>query len=98
MTRRQRYMGYFAGIVLGLGIGASCPQPSPSPTPTPMAEAVCGHLANLKCPEGLKPTCATVVQKALDTKISNLKVDCLMAARTVAAVQACGSVECKVAP
>jgi hypothetical protein len=90
------------GLVYLLGVTA-CPQPLPPVPPGPgpadaapstIAEATCTNLARLQCPEGLRPDCAAVVQKAIDTRITDLKLGCLAEAQTVDAVRACGSVTC----
>jgi hypothetical protein len=90
---------------------ASCPQPLPPTPPGPgpavldggasdapvetVAQATCANLARLGCPEGLKANCASVVQKAIDTQVTNLRGDCLVGAQTVEAVRACGTVSCR---
>jgi hypothetical protein len=65
------------------------------PVPGSVAETACASLARLQCPEGLRLDCVTVVQKAIDTHITDLKLGCLIGAQTVEAVRACGSVSCK---
>ncbi len=65
------------------------------PAPGTAAEAACANLARLQCPEGLRLDCVVVVQKAMETRITDLNVGCLIEAQTVAAVRVCGSVRCK---
>jgi hypothetical protein len=60
-----------------------------------VAQAACVNLARLGCPEGLRVNCASVVQKAIDTQITNLRVDCIVGAQTAEAVRACGTVSCR---
>lgn len=66
-----------------------------APVPGSVVEMACANLARLQCPEGLRLDCVTVAQKAMDTHTTNLKLECLISAQTVAEVQACGSVSCK---
>lgn len=91
------------GLVCLLG-AIACPQPLPPAPPGPepatadagtVAEATCANLARLQCPEGLRLDCVAVVQKALDTRITDLKLGCLMAAKTPDEARACGSVSCQ---
>jgi hypothetical protein len=57
---------------------------------------VCSHLAALGCPEEADPTCAILIGKVQDASLGDLKPACLLAAGTVKAVQACGTVACAV--
>jgi len=84
----------------------AAPAPTPAPVPTVAPDAapapvggyavVCGHLAALGCPEGANPSCATLIGKVQDASLGDLKPACLLAAGTVKAVQACGTVACAV--
>lgn len=96
-----------SALAVLLLLGIACPSPPlppvpPGPGPAPalidagtVAEAACANLARLQCPEGLRADCVPVVQKTIDTRITDLKLGCLIGAQTVAEVQACGSVSCK---
>jgi len=86
--------------------GAACPQPlppvPPGPGPTNPDAAVvnvvriaCANLAALQCPEGLRLDCELVAQKALNTGITDLKLECLAAAKTADEARACGTVTCR---
>lgn len=51
----------------------------------------CGELAALGCPEGVDATCVTVLQMAIDERLSAKMTDvCLSHATSVAAFRACG--------
>ena len=86
--------------------GAPAPAPTPAPVPTVAPDAapppasgyvaVCQHLGALGCPEGANPSCATLIGKVQDASLGDLKPACLLAAGTVKAVQACGTVACVV--
>lgn len=56
--------------------------------------AVCGHLAQLGCPEGQDPGCVAVLTAVQGGRIEDLNPGCLLAAGSVSAAQACGSVAC----
>lgn len=104
----EKLQNMLLGLILlaGITVGSACPTPMPPvpPGPTPIqpdaapgtaAEATCANLQRLGCPEGLRPDCVVVVQKTIDLRTTDLKLDCLIAAETIAAVQACGTVECR---
>ena len=91
----QNLLASLIGATFLIG-SAACPPtpPDPGPAPTP-AEAVCAKLAEHQCPEGLREDCMPVVQKIIDTKVTDLKVDCLLKAQTSIEIQACGTVACR---
>jgi hypothetical protein len=66
-----------------------------TPLPAATAENACANLAALQCPEGLRADCISVTQKAIDLHTTDLKLGCLVAAKTVEAVRACGTVLCR---
>lgn len=87
------------GCLAALGCNPTGSPQGPSPvvvidagTVTPAM--VCGHLAQLGCPEGKAATCAATLQQVVSSRVTDPKLSCLMAAGTVQAVQACGSVGC----
>ena len=106
----QNALASLIGLAFLLG-GMACPQPFPPvppgpepaaldagadvPAPSTSAEAACANLARLQCPEGLRLDCAAVVQKASETRITDLNVGCLIEAPTVEAARACGTVACR---
>jgi hypothetical protein len=61
--------------------------------PATYAEA-CANIASLGCYEGTDPSCAPLMQRAQEARITDLKPSCLAAARSVGEVQACGTVSC----
>jgi hypothetical protein len=63
-----------------------------------VAQAACANLARRGCPEGLRDNCEVVVQKAIDTQVANLRLECLIGAKTQEAVRACGTVSCAQSP
>lgn len=67
---------------------------------TPVGRA-CRNLAALKCIEGLKrdagDTCAQAIHHVLDTHLTKFDVDCVINAKTPAAVRACAGASCTVA-
>jgi hypothetical protein len=75
---------------------APVPDAAPAPLPTSGYVAVCQHLATLGCQEGANPSCATLIGKVQDASLGDLKPSCLLAAGSVVAVQACGTVACTV--
>jgi hypothetical protein len=89
-------VGIFASIVLCSGCPPTPPvPPGPGPSPTPATCAgACSTLRDLGCPEGLSADC----QSTCETTSSriNYHLDCLAGAGSVAAAQACGSVDCDV--
>jgi hypothetical protein len=87
---------FISGIVLCLGCPPTPqapPDPSPSPAPATCASA-CVNLRNLGCPEGLLSDCPATCEDTA-SKV-NYHLDCLAGAQSVAAAQACGSVDCDV--
>ena len=82
-----------AFLLAGMTIVACTPA---APAPVGGYAGVCGHLAALGCPEGANPSCATLIGKVRDASLGDLKPACLLAAGTVKAVQACGTVACAV--
>jgi len=72
--------------------------PTPKPTPVPFAgdySLVCGHLAELGCPEGAAPECAVAFGRIQDGRLGDLQPGCIMGAKDKAAARACGSVLCE---
>jgi hypothetical protein len=72
---------------------AACPGASPTidgGTPEQGA-SVCAHLAAVGCPQ--PAICATVFAER-QGRLTDFKPACLLAATTVSAVEACGSVTC----
>jgi hypothetical protein len=67
--------------------------PPPGPGPDVYASA-CANLARLKCDEGSKPNCASVMQRAQESAITDMRPVCLSMAPTKEAARACGSVRC----
>lgn len=90
--------------VLALVVCGCCAAPPPAPDvgPAPLhvsdsgptgCHTACVNLAALGCPEGgasCDLTCVHVVASGL----TDLRVDCLTAAKTKEAARACGSVSC----
>ena len=77
-----------------------CVTPGPTPTPGPGPDVtdyslVCQHLADLGCPEGRAPECAVAFGRFQDSRMTDLRPSCLMAAQSATAARACGSVLCE---
>jgi hypothetical protein len=76
---------------------ASCGTVTPTPTPDPKPVSyveVCAHLADIGCPEGALPNCATALQRAEDDRLTDLRPQCLLDASTIKQARACGSITC----
>ena len=65
-------------------------EPAPS-----LEQVVCGHLKQLGCLEGERPTCPDELWRInhLDGR-ARIDLDCLLFSDTVAQVRACGSIAC----
>lgn len=92
-------------------LAAQCNTPAPSPVTAPIPspdaghedasatvtvsaeQAACENLARVGCPEGQDPLCAKVL--AHGEQLTKVPVGCLSAAKSPAAVQACGFVRCQ---
>jgi hypothetical protein len=61
-------------------------------------QTACANLATLTCAEGIDTTCETTCQNATTQGIADLNLPCLTSATSVAAVQACGTVNCTASP
>lgn len=110
LQKMQNALASLLGLAFLIGAMA-CPSPQPLPpvppgplpatadagadAPGSIAEAACANLARLQCPEGLRLDCVVVLQKAITTRIADLKPECLSTAATIEAVRACGTVSCK---
>jgi len=97
MKLAKRIVFWFAAIPFACA-GACATPPAPTPTPYPDVtdySLVCGHLAELGCPEGLAPECAEAFGRVQNGRLGDLQPGCLMGARTKAAARACGSVLCE---
>lgn len=90
---------FWAAVTLLFAFVASCgtvPTPTPTPTPEPVDYSlVCQHLAELGCPEGRAPECATAFGTFQGGRLSDLQPACLMSKTTKAGVRECGSVLCE---
>lgn len=88
-----------------VSVADSGPPPVPAPPvsvgvadagtpPAPVAAAgvseVCANIAAIGCAEG-GPSCASSLQKAVAKRLTTVPLTCLNAARSKAAVRACGS-------
>lgn len=69
--------------------------PTPDPMPVTDYSLVCQHLADLGCPEGRAPECAVAFGRFQDSRMTDLRPSCLMAAQSATAARACGSVLCE---
>lgn len=94
-----------AALLAGCG-GCAKPIPEPSVPPPPMTPdagsvacaALCQHLFDLKCQEGLHQSdCNTACNHIESTALISLDVSCAMAAKTQSAMPACG-IACKPSP
>lgn len=81
------------GVVVALVVACSS-EPRVPPTTLPdggdVSDAVCSHLGALQCREGLDVSCRVVVRRVLETRLTDLRVTCLLGAQTKSAVRACG--------
>ena len=63
---------------------------SPAPVAAPGVREVCANIAAVGCAEG-GPSCASSLKKAVVKRLTTVPLTCLEAARSKAAVRACGS-------
>ncbi len=70
------------------------PQPPPPPPVQDACSAFCAILTQLGCSEGAQANCASTCRHVIDSGLTDLKISCVSAAKTVAQVKACGSVKC----
>lgn len=95
MKRLKAILFWCAAIPVSCSVACgTVPTPTPDPVPVTDYSLVCQHLADLGCPEGLAPECAVAFGRFQGGHMSDLQPVCLMAAKTVPAVRACGSVAC----
>jgi hypothetical protein len=70
--------------------------PTPDPVIGPDAYgAACANLAAIGCPEGQRENCVSVMQRAQEARLTDLRPTCLAAAANAAAARACGTVRCQ---
>lgn len=89
----------FVMAVLGAAL-LGCPPPSPEPPPSDdlmvEAEAACGNLRRLGCPEGQGSvagvSCAVIVVRA--AALRSLPLACWTRAQTTVDAESCGLVRC----
>lgn len=75
------------------------PEPAPTPEPTPTAcQRACNNLFDLQCPEGLHKNCAADCQDAMDSKLSDMKPECLAKATSQDEARSCKTVHCSTNP
>jgi hypothetical protein len=75
----------------GMTASGGATEPAPS-----LEQVVCGHLQQLGCPEGDRPTCPDElwrINHEMDGRAS-IDLDCLLFSDTVAQVRACKSIAC----
>ena len=74
----------------------ACATTPPSPTPAPVDySALCAHLADIGCPEGAAPNCASTFAHIQDDRIADLQPQCLLDASEKSQARNCGSIECQ---
>jgi len=86
---------YLLAVSLVTAPLAACPTGSSTPADagagSDQAAQVCAHLAAVGCPQPV--TCPVIFRKD-QGKLTDFKPGCLLAASNVAAVTACGTVQC----
>lgn len=84
-------------------LAACCPAPPPPAPPVergplPQPAELCAHLAELGCPEGSDPICASKIAQVEHDRLTILPERCWMAAATKAAARKCGQLACEATP
>jgi len=55
----------------------------------------CFNLKQLECPEGVRSDCVSVCDRVTGARLVNLKLDCLIRAKTKEEARTCKSVDCR---
>jgi hypothetical protein len=75
-------------------VADAAPAPIPSVDASTPSTQACVNIARLGCAEGAISNCAATLDHVDATKITKIDIACLAAAKTKAAVRACGSIAC----
>lgn len=90
-------MNWISTVLLCTAMLCSTCAVSPPEPPNPQgcsASSACEHLAAIGCAEGEDPDCAVVLQHVLDSRLRNVDVGCMCAARDQIEARACPAVVC----
>ena len=77
---------------------ATCGTVKPVPTPPPGPVdyvALCAHLADIGCPEGAAPNCASTFAHIQGDRMAELQPQCLLDAEQKSDARNCGTIACQ---